>query len=94
VKACPTKAIFWRSGKLIVQDEICIYCTACVANCMVEGCITVRRVRPDGTVEEFSSLGEVATLLRAVAGRKAEDAVERLFPRPGDFLARYGPRPP
>jgi len=94
VKACPTKAIFWRSGRLVVQDEICIYCTACVANCMVEGCITVRRVRPDGTVEEFSSPGDVARLLRAIAGRRAEDAVERLFPRPEDFLARYSPRPP
>ena len=94
VKACPTSAIFWRSGRLVVQEEICIFCTACVVNCMVKDCITVRRVRPDGTVEEFSSLDDVARLLRAVAGRRANDMVERLFPSPGDFLNRYCFSPP
>ncbi|OYT52853.1 hypothetical protein B6U66_00740 [Candidatus Bathyarchaeota archaeon ex4484_135] len=91
VKACPTKAIFWRGGQLVVQEEICLFCTACVANCMVEGCIRVRRTRPDGTVEEFSSLREVATLLRSISGRKALEAVEKIFPSLGDFLSRFGP---
>ena len=93
VKACPTSAIFWREGRLIVQEEVCIYCTACVLNCMVEDCIHVRRVRPDGRVEEFSSAREVACLHRAVAGEKAVEAVERIFPSPEDYIRRYGPWP-
>ena len=92
VKACPTSAIFWREGRLIVQEELCIYCTACVANCMVEGCIRVRRVRPDGRVEEFSSVRDVAALQRAIAGEKATDMVGRLFPSPEEYLARFGHR--
>ena len=92
VKACPTSAIFWREGHLIVQEELCIYCTACVANCMVEGCIRVRRVRPDGRVEEYSSLRDVAALQKATAGAKAMEMVERLFPSPEEYLARFGHR--
>ena len=93
VKACPTSAIFWREGELVIQEEICIYCTACVANCMVPDCIRVRRVRPDGRVEEFSSLKDVACLHKAISGQKAIDMVERLFPSPEDYLRRFGPRP-
>jgi len=89
VKACPTSAIFWRDGCLVVQEELCIYCAACVTNCMVEDCIRVRRVRPDGRVEEFSSVRDVAALQRAIANGKATDMVERLFPSPEDFLARF-----
>ncbi len=94
VKACPTKAIFWRSGELVVQEEICIYCMACVVNCMVEGCITVRRVRPDGTVEEFSSVRDAARLLHAISGRKANEAVSAIYPDEEAFLARHGPLRP
>jgi len=93
VKACPTRAIFWRDNELVIQEEICIFCTACVANCMVEGCIRVRRVRPDGTVEEYSSVREVAVLLRSISGRKALEAVEAVFPSTSDFLQRFGSRP-
>ena len=93
VKACPTSAIYWRGGRLIVQEEICIYCTACVLNCMIEGCIRVRRVRPDGRVEEYSSPRDVVCLQRAIAGLKAAEAVGRLFPSPEEFIRRYGPWP-
>jgi len=90
VKACPTRAIFWRGNELVVQEEICIFCTACVANCMVEGCIRVKRFRPDGTVEEFSTPREVVCLQKAIAGFRALEAVNKLFPSPEDFLRRMG----
>ena len=93
VRACPTKAIFWRGGELVVQEEICIFCTACVANCMVDGCIRVRRTRPDGRVEEFSSLREAACLQKAIATEKAVGAVEQLFPNTEEFLRRIGRLP-
>ena len=42
VKACPTNALYWKAGEIGIIEDLCIHCTACVANslgshnCVVE----------------------------------------------------------
>ncbi|MEJ2280737.1 MAG: 4Fe-4S dicluster domain-containing protein [Candidatus Bathyarchaeota archaeon] len=51
VKVCPTNALYWKTGEIGIVDDLCVYCTACVANCMVDDCITVNRKRQDDKIE-------------------------------------------
>lgn len=54
IKACPTNAIFWKSGEIGLAEELCIYCGACVLSCIVDDCIKVTRKRQTGEIETFS----------------------------------------
>ncbi|MFQ5759035.1 MAG: 4Fe-4S binding protein, partial [Candidatus Bathyarchaeia archaeon] len=42
IEACPTNALYWRSGKIGVVEELCVFCTACVLSCIVDDCIKVK----------------------------------------------------
>jgi len=73
IEACPTHALYWRSGTLEVGENLCVYCTACVLSCIVDDCIRVRRKRPTGEVEEFSNPRQVFLLLQRIgSGMKTE----------------------
>jgi ferredoxin len=39
IKACPTNALYWGTGEVGIIDDLCVYCGACVVNCMVDNCI-------------------------------------------------------
>jgi Fe-S-cluster-containing hydrogenase component 2 len=90
IKACPTKALYWRDGKVGVVRDLCVYCGACVLCCIVDDCVRVTRKRSDGKIENFSKPGEVVQLFCEINSRKRHNRVERLFPDAETYLKRYG----
>ena len=90
VEACPTNALYWKAGEIGIVEDLCVYCTACVCNCVVDDCIKVTRKRLNGKVEKFSAPKDVLTLLRDIDSKKRSDRVKSLFPTAEDYLKRYG----
>ena len=76
IDACPTHALYWRSGEVGIDEDLCIYCAACVLSCIVDNCIRVWRKRPNGGVEEFSTPKQVLTLLGNMSSKKRKERVE------------------
>jgi ferredoxin len=62
IKACPTNALYWGTGEVGIIDDLCIYCGACVANCMVDNCIKIERINDKSKTEKFSNIGDVIKL--------------------------------
>jgi ferredoxin len=59
IQKCPTNALYWSVGEVGIIDDLCIYCDACVVNCMVDDCIKIERIRDDKKTERFSKLDTV-----------------------------------
>ncbi len=76
LKACPTNALYWGTGKVGIMEDLCVYCGACVFNCMVDNCIKVERTREDGTVEKFSKPNDVVKLAERLSSQKRFDRVK------------------
>ncbi len=76
LKACPTNALYWGTGKVGIMEDLCVYCGACVFNCMVDDCIKVERTRPDGTVEKFSKPSDVVKLAERLNTQKRLERVK------------------
>lgn len=91
IKACPTNALYWKSGEVDVTEELCIYCGACVINCIVDDCITVTRKRENGEKEKFSTPRAYTMLENTINAKKRQERVKAVFPTPKEFLARYKP---
>lgn len=91
IKACPTNALYWKTGEVGVIDELCVYCGACVLSCMVNDCIKVERKREDGTVERFSKPKEVVKLTEKINAKKRVRRVNELFPTVERYLEKYEP---
>jgi len=89
IKACPTSALFWKTGEIGVTEELCVYCTSCVLNCMVDDCIQVERKRPNGEKERFSKPLDVFAFWERLNTRKRIDAVKMILPDEEAFLKRY-----
>jgi len=89
IKACPTNALYWKTGEIGVSEELCIYCMACVLNCMVDDCILVQRKRQSGENERFSKPSDVVELWERLNAKKRMDAVKMTLPDPEAFLKRY-----
>jgi len=89
IKACPTSALFWKTGEIGVTEELCVYCTSCVLNCMVDDCIQVERKRPNGEKERFSKPLDVFSFWERLNTRKRIDAVKMILPDEEAFLKRY-----
>jgi NAD-dependent dihydropyrimidine dehydrogenase PreA subunit len=70
IKACPTNALYWGTGKVEVIEDMCVYCGACVFNCMVDNCINIQRTRQDGKVEKFSKPSDVVKLAERLNNQK------------------------
>jgi len=79
IKACPTNALYWKSGEIGITEDLCVYCTSCVLNCMVDDCIKVERKRPNGQIERFSKPSDVPRLLEDVNTRNRIKTVESIF---------------
>ena len=90
LKACPTNALYWKAGEIGIIDDLCIHCTACVANCMVDDCIKVTRKRPDGTTESFSNAKDVCVLLRNINLKKGRDRLKSRYPTVEEYFERHG----
>lgn len=89
IKVCPTNALYWKHGEIGVTDELCIYCTSCVLNCMVDNCIEVKRKRQNGENERFSKPADVFTLWERLNTRKRTDAIKMILPDEETYLKRY-----
>ena len=90
VKACPTNALYWKAGEIGIIKDLCVHCTACVANCMVNDCIEVTRKRQDGKTETFSNPKDVITLQCNINSKKRKKRVESLYPTIEEYLERHG----
>jgi ferredoxin len=89
IKACPTNALYWKTGEIEVVEDLCVYCGACVLSCMVDDCIKVERKREDGKVEKFSKPIDVLKLENKINAKKRFERVREVFPTPEDYCERY-----
>jgi ferredoxin len=89
IKACPTNALFWKAGEVGITKELCIYCGACVLNCIVDDCIRIVRKRENGEVESFSKPREFTTLQHGINVKKRFERIQDVFPKAEDYLKRY-----
>jgi ferredoxin len=89
IKACPTSALFWKDGEVRIVPELCIYCGACVSNCIVDDCIKIMRKRAEGQVESFSKPREFTALQHSINAKKRCERVHELFPKVEDYLERH-----
>jgi ferredoxin len=76
IKACPTNALYWGTGKVGLTEDLCVYCGACVLNCMVDDCIKVERKRDDGKTERFSKPRDVIMLQERSNSQKRLERVK------------------
>lgn len=90
VEACPTNALYWKAGEIGIVKDLCVYCAACVFNCIVDNCILVSRKRPNGKLEKFSTPRDVLRLLNNINSRKRGDRLKSIFPTAEEYLKRYG----
>src|SRR3989339_2148460 len=75
IKACPTNALYWSTGGVGITEDLCVYCGACVLNCMVDDCIKIERKREDSTVEKFSKPSDVIKLAERLNSQKRLERV-------------------
>ena len=92
VKACPTNALYWGSGEVGIIEDLCVYCGACVLNCMVDDCIKIERTREDGKVELFSKPQDVIKLGEKINGKKRFDRVKAIFPTVDAYCEKCTPK--
>ncbi len=93
VKACPTNALYWGTGEVGVTEDLCIYCGACVLNCMVDNCIKIERKREDGAVEKFSKPNDVIMLGEKINVKKRLERVKAIFPTITKYCESYCVKP-
>lgn len=91
IKACPTNALFWKTGEVGITEDICIYCGACVLSCIVDDCIKVSRKRANGEVEKFSTSRSFNILQNSINAKKRIERLKSIFPTPEEYLKRHKP---
>jgi len=89
IKACPTNALYWKSGEIGITEDLCLYCTSCVLNCMVDNCIRVERKRANGDTERFSNPIHVCSLLENLNTKNRMKTITSLFPDQETYMKRY-----
>jgi ferredoxin len=89
VKVCPTNALYWSSGQVGVTEDLCVYCGACVLNCMVDDCIKIKRKREDGRTERFGKPKDVIMLEEKLNAQKRFERVKGVLPTVDDYCERY-----
>lgn len=92
IKACPTNALYWKTGEVGILNELCVYCGACVLSCMVENCVVVERKRESGKTEKFSNTKDVLVLENNINSRKRFDRIKEVFPDAETYCKRYKTR--
>jgi len=79
IEACPTNALYWKTGEIGIAEELCVYCAACVWSCVVDNCIQITRKRPNGETETISTQKQVLTLLDTINSTKRAKITKELF---------------
>jgi NAD-dependent dihydropyrimidine dehydrogenase PreA subunit len=88
IKACPTNALYWGTGGVGITEDLCVYCGACVLNCMVDDCIKVERKRVDGKVERFSKPRDVIKVGEKLNTQKRLARVKSVLPTVEDYCEK------
>ena len=88
IKACPTNALYWKTGEIGITEDLCVYCSACVLSCMVDDCINVERKREDGKLEKFGKTRDVINLEHAVNTKKRAERVKDVLPTVEDYCKK------
>lgn len=92
IKVCPTNALYWKAGEIEIIEELCVYCGACVLNCVIEDCIKVERKRESGENETYSKPRDVLILQQKINSKKRFQRTREVFPKTETYLKRYKPR--
>ncbi len=88
IKACPTNALYWKTGEIGVTRELCVFCGACVLSCIVDDCIRINRKRAPGQVEIFNNPKDFVMLQHMINAKKRCKRVETVSPKLEDYLAQ------
>ncbi|MBE3115939.1 hypothetical protein IMZ68_01920 [Candidatus Bathyarchaeota archaeon] len=91
IKFCPTNALYWKTGEVGIIEDLCVYCGACVLNCMVDDCMKIERTREDGKTECFSNPKEVIVLQEKINAQKRVQRVKDVFPTLDAYCEKYKP---
>ena len=89
IKACPTNALYWKTGEVGIVPDLCVYCSACVLSCMVDDCIKIERKREDGKTEYFSKRKDVVKTEDKINAKKRLQRVTEIFPTAEVYLEKY-----
>ena len=89
IDKCPTSALYWSTGEVGLIEDLCVYCGACVANCMVDDCIKIERTLDDGTVEKF---GKVSDLIKLEERKNMQRRCERVKNNAATLRRIYTPK--
>ena len=91
IKFCPTNALYWKTGEVGIIEDLCVYCGACVLNCMVDDCMKIERTREDGKTESFSNPKKVIALQEKINAQKRVQRVKDVFPTLDAYCEKYKP---
>ncbi|MGB9740209.1 MAG: 4Fe-4S dicluster domain-containing protein [Candidatus Bathyarchaeia archaeon] len=89
IKACPTNALYWKTGEVGITEELCMYCGACVINCIVDDCIKIMRKRETNETEVYSKPRDFIILQQNISSKKRFQRVLSLFPKPETYTRKY-----
>jgi ferredoxin len=89
IKACPTNALYWKTGEVGIIDDLCVYCSACVLSCMVDDCIKITRKREDGKTEKFGKTRDVMVLANCLNAEKRFQRVCDVLPTAEEYCKKY-----
>lgn len=89
IKACPTNALYWAGGEIGVIEDLCVYCGACVLNCMVDNCIKIERKREGAGVERFSKPKDVIMLSEKTRAQKRFNRVQSVYPNIEAYCQKF-----
>jgi len=76
INVCPTNALYWSGGEVGIIDDLCVYCGACVTNCMVDNCIKIERARDSGKTEKFGKVYDIVKNTERLNAKKRFDRVK------------------
>lgn len=89
IKACPTNALYWKTGEIGIVDDLCVHCGACVLSCMIDDCIKIERTRENGKVEKFSKPKDFLNLQNTINTEKRMERVCEVFPNYDEYCRKY-----
>lgn len=89
IKACPTNALYWKTGEVGITEDLCVYCDACVLSCMVDDCIKITRKRENGKTEKFGKIRDVMILTNCLNAEKRFQRVCEVFPSAEEYCKKY-----
>jgi Fe-S-cluster-containing hydrogenase component 2 len=79
IDACPTNALYWDEGIVKIEQDLCIYCNACVLSCIVDNCIIVTRKRSTGQTERFGTPREAMLSMNTRSAQQRVETVKSIL---------------